>query len=325
MPNAIKMYSTGGPEVLSWESHDPGVPGPGEVRLIHEAIGVNFIDVYHRTGLYPLPSLPAIPGLEGAGLVDAVGAGVTEFQKGDRVAYAGVPPGAYAEVRCIPAHRLVQLPESITCRQAAGIMLQGMTARYLLKGCFPVGAGDTILMHAAAGGVGSLVCQWAKHLGAITIGTVGSPEKARLAIENGCTHTILYGQEDFAPRVKEITHGQGVDVVYDSIGLVTFMQSLDCLRPMGTMVSFGQSSGPIEPFDIGLLAQKGSLFLTRPSLMHYTAKREDLLTHANDLFDVVSKGVVQTRIRQEYALKDAAKAHRDLEGRKTTGSSILIP
>lgn len=325
MPYAIRMHATGGPEVLSWESYDPGTPGPGEVRLIHEAIGLNFIDVYQRTGLYPLPSMPAIPGLEGAGIVDAVGEGVVELKIGDRVAYAGVPPGAYAQVRCIPAHRLVGLPEAISTRDAAAMMLQGMTARYLLKGCYKVGPATTLLIHAAAGGVGSLVCQWAKHLGATIIGTVGNAEKARLAKENGCTHTILYGQEDFAARVKEITQGQGVDVVYDSIGITTFMKSLDCLRPMGTMVSFGQSSGPLEPFNIGLLAQKGSLFLTRPSLMHYTAKRGDLLAHAKDLFAVVTAGAVKIQIMQEYALQDAVQAHRDMENRKTTGSSILIP
>ena len=325
MPNAIIMHSTGGPEVLSWESYDPGMPGPGEVRLIHEAIGLNFIDVYQRTGLYPLPSMPVIPGLEGAGRVEMVGEGVKEFQAGDRVAYAGVPPGAYAEIRCIPAHRLVKLPETISSRDGAAMMLQGMTARYLLKGCFAVGPGTTLLIHAAAGGVGTLLCQWARHLGATSIGTVGSPEKARLAAENGCNHTILYGQEDFAARVKEITGGQGVDVVYDSIGKTTFMKSLDCLRPMGTMVSFGQASGPLEPFNIGLLAQKGSLFLTRPSLMHYTAKRQDLLAHAEDLFTVVGSGAVKIQVKQEYPLRDAAKAHRDLEERKTTGSSILLP
>jgi NADPH2:quinone reductase len=301
------------------------MPGPGEVRLIHEAIGLNFIDVYQRTGLYPLPSMPAIPGLEGAGRVEMVGEGVKEFQAGDRVAYAGVPPGAYAEIRCIPAHRLVKLPETISSSDGAAMMLQGMTARYLLKGCFAVGPGTTLLIHAAAGGVGTLLCQWARHLGATSIGTVGSPEKARLAEENGCDHTILYGQEDFAARVKEITGGQGVDVVYDSIGKTTFMKSLDCLRPMGTMVSFGQASGPLEPFNIGLLAQKGSLFLTRPSLMHYTAKRQDLLAHAEDLFSVVGSGAVKIQVKQEYPLRDAAKAHRDLEERKTTGSSILLP
>lgn len=325
MTHAIRIHSTGGPEVLSWEPYDPGMPGPGEVRLVHEAIGLNFIDVYHRSGLYPLPALPAIPGLEGAGTVETVGEGVTEFRKGDRVAYAGVPPGAYAEVRCIPAHRLVRLPEAISIRQGAAMMLQGMTARYLLKGCYQVQAGSTILIHAAAGGVGSLVCQWAKHLGATIIGTVGSKEKAVLAEGNGCTHTILYREEDFAGRVREITGGQGVDVVYDSIGRSTFMKSLDCLRPMGVMVTFGQSSGPLDPIDIGLLAQKGSLFLTRPSLMHYTAKREDLLAHAHDLFEVVASGAVKIKIMQEYALRDAAKAHRDLEERKTKGSSILVP
>lgn len=324
MTHAIRMHSTGGPEVLSWEAYDPGMPGPGEVRLSHEAIGLNFIDVYHRSGLYPLP-LPAIPGMEGAGVVEAVGEGVTEFRLGDRVAYAGMPPGAYAEVRNIPAHRLVKLPEGISTRQGAAMMLQGMTARYLLKGCYQVQAGSTILIHAAAGGVGSLVCQWAGHLGATVIGTVGSAEKAEAARENGCTHPILYREEDFVLRVRELTGGRGVDVVYDSVGQATFMRSLDCLRPMGTMVSFGQSSGPIGPLDTGVLAQKGSLFLTRPSLMTYTAGREDLLAHARDLFQVVASGAVKIRIMQEYALRDAAAAHRDLEQRKTQGSTILVP
>jgi NADPH2:quinone reductase len=286
---------------------------------------LNFIDVYHRTGLYPLPSLPAVPGMEGSGTVEAVGDGVTEVAEGDRVAYAGLPPGAYAQVRRIPADRLVKLPESITTRQAAAMMLQGMTARYLLRGCFDVKAGDTILIHAAAGGVGSIVCQWAKHLGATVIGTVGSEEKAANATENGCDYPILYTKEEFVARVKEITEGRGVDVVYDSVGQATFMKSLDCLRPLGTMVSFGQSSGPVAPLELGLLSAKGSLFLTRPSLMTYTAKREDLLTHARDLFEVVEKGVVKVEIRQTFPLSDAARAHRDLEGRRTTGSSILLP
>jgi NADPH2:quinone reductase len=325
MSHAIVMHETGSPEVFKWQEHDPGNPGPGEVRLVHEAIGLNFIDVYHRTGLYPLPSLPAIIGMEGAGIVDAVGEGVGEFVRGDRVAYAGMPPGAYAEVRCIPAHRLVRLPDGISSRDAASLMLQGMTARYLLRGCYPVKAGDTILIHAAAGGVGSIVCQWARHIGATTIGTVGSREKAEEARANGCTHTVLYRQEDLVARVRDITGGRGADVVYDSVGQSTFMQSLDCLRPMGTMVSFGQSSGPIGPFDPSLLAAKGSLFLTRPSLMHYTAAREDLLAHAEDLFTAVLSGAVRASIRQEYRLRDAAQAHRDLEGRKTTGSSILLP
>lgn len=325
MSHAIVMHQTGGPDVLRWQEHDPGLPGPGEVRIVHEAIGLNFIDVYHRTGLYPLPSLPAVIGMEGAGIVEMIGEGVSEVARGDRVAYAGMPPGAYAEVRCLPAHRLVRLPDGISSRDAAGLMLQGMTARYLLRGCYPVKAGDTILVHAAAGGVGSIVCQWARQIGATTIGTVGSREKAEEARGNGCTHTVLYREEDFVAKVREITGGRGVDAVYDSVGKATFMQSLDCLRPMGTMVSFGQSSGPIGTFDPSLLAAKGSLFLTRPSLMHYTARREDLLAHAEDLFTVVLAGAVRANIRQEYALRDAAQAHRDLEGRKTTGSTILLP
>jgi NADPH2:quinone reductase len=325
MSKAIVISQTGGPEVLRWVDYDPGQPGPGEVRLRHEAVGLNFIDVYHRTGLYPLPSLPAVPGMEGSGKVEAVGDGVTEVAAGDRVAYAGLPPGAYAQVRRIPADRVVKLPESITTHQAAAMMLQGMTARYLLRGCFDVKAGDTILIHAAAGGVGSIVCQWAKHLGATVIGTVGSEEKAATATNNGCDYPILYTKEEFVARVKEITNDRGVDVVYDSVGQATFMKSLDCLRPLGTMVSFGQSSGPVAPLELGLLSAKGSLFLTRPTLMTYTAKREDLLTHARDLFEVVDKGVVKVEIRQTYPLSDAARAHRDLEGRRTTGSSILLP
>jgi NADPH2:quinone reductase len=287
-------------------------------------VGLNFIDVYHRTGLYPLPALPAVLGLEGAGVVESVGAEVSEFKPGDRVAYAGIPPGAYAQDRCIPAHRLLRLPDGISSRQAAGMMLRGMTARYLLFGCHPVKSGDRILIHAAAGGVGSIVCQWASHLGAEVIGTVGSPEKAAIARKNGCDHPILYAEVDFAERVKAITGGRGVDVVYDSVGQATFMQSLDCLRPMGTMVSFGQASGAVSPIDIGILAAKGSLFLTRPSLMAYTARREDLLAHARDLFAVVEKGAVKISIGQTYALKDAARAHQDLEGRKTQGSTVLI-
>ena len=324
MTHAIRIHTTGGPEVLRWEEVETTTPGPGEVRIIHEAVGLNFIDVYHRSGLYPLPSLPAIIGLEGAGRVEVVGEGVRDFQAGDRVAYAGVPPGAYAEVRCIPADRLVRLPDDIASRTAAAMMLQGMTARYLLKGCYPVQAGTTILIHAAAGGVGSIVCQWARHLGATTIGTVGSAAKAEVATANGCTHTILYNEEDFVARAMAITAGRGVDVVYDSVGQTTLMKSLDCLRPLGTLVSFGQSSGAVPPFNLALLGAK-SLFLTRPSLMAYTAKRADLLAHAEDLFAVVEQGVVQIPIGREYALRDAEKAHRDLEGRITTGSSILIP
>jgi NADPH2:quinone reductase len=291
----------------------------------HEAVGLNFIDVYHRTGLYPLPALPATPGMEGSGIVEAIGEGVTEVAVGDRVAYAGIPPGAYAEVRRIPAHRLVQLPEKISFQQGAAMMLQGMTARYLLRGCYDVKKGNTILIHAAAGGVGSIVCQWAKHLGATVIGTVGSPAKAELARAHGCDHPILYNDEDFTARTKEITGGNGVDVVYDSVGQATFMQSLDCLRPMGMMVSFGQASGSVPPLDLGELAARGSLFLTRPSLMAYTAAREDLLNHAGDLFEVVQSGAVKIEVNQTYPLAEAARAHRDLEARKTTGSTILIP
>ena len=325
MTKAIRIYETGGPEVMRWEDVDPGKPEPGEALVRHEAVGLNFIDVYHRTGLYPLPALPATPGMEGSGIVEAIGEGVTEVAVGDRVAYAGIPPGAYAEVRRIPAHRLVQLPEKISFQQGAAMMLQGMTARYLLRGCYDVKKGDTILIHAAAGGVGSIVCQWAKHLGATVIGTVGSPAKAELARAQGCDHPILYNDEDFTARTKEITGGNGVDVVYDSVGQATFMQSLDCLRPMGMIVSFGQSSGSVPPLDLGELAARGSLFLTRPSLMAYTAAREDLLNHAGDLFEVVQSGAVKIEVNQTYPLAEAARAHRDLEARKTTGSTILIP
>jgi NADPH2:quinone reductase len=325
MAKAIRMYKTGGPEVMVWEDYDPGKPGPGEVLIRHEAVGLNFIDVYHRTGLYPLPSLPATPGMEGAGVVEAVGEGVSEVKAGDRVAYAGLPPGAYAQVRLIPAHRLVRLPESIPTRQAAGMMLRGMTARYLLYGCYRVKKGDTILIQAAAGGVGLIVSQWAKFLGATVIGTVGSKDKAQLARAHGCDHTILYREEDFATKVKEITKGRGVDVVYDSVGQATFMKSLDCLRPMGMMVSFGQASGIVPPFDLGILSAKGSLFLTRPTLMAYTEKREDLLAHAKDLFEVVAKGAVKIEIHQTYPLAEASRAHRDVEARKTTGSTVFIP
>jgi NADPH2:quinone reductase len=325
MTKAVMIENTGGPEVLRWVDYDPGQPKAGEVLVRHEAVGLNFIDVYHRTGLYPLPALPAIPGMEGAGVVEGIGEGVSEFTKGDRVAYAGLPPGAYAEARIIPAHRLVKLPESISTQQAAAMMLQGMTARYPLYGCYRVKAGDRILIQAAAGGVGLIVCQWAKYLGATVIGTVGSPEKADLAANHGCDYPILYRDEDFVSRVKEITKDKGVDVVYDSVGQSTFMESLDCLRPMGMMVSFGQSSGPIPPLDTGILAAKGSLFLTRPSLMAYTANRKDLLAHALDLFDVVEKGAVKIEVRQTYPLAEASRAHRELEDRKTTGSTLLIP
>ena len=324
MSHAIIMHQTGGPEVLRWEAYDPGPPQEGEALVRHEAVGLNFIDVYHRTGLYPVGDLPAIPGMEGAGRVEAVGPGVSEVVVGDRVAYAGLPPGAYAERRRIPAHRLVKLPEGIPSVKAAAMMLQGMTARYLLKGCAAIGPDSVILLHAAAGGVGLIACQWAKALGARIIGTVGTPEKADLARAHGCDHTILYGQENFVDRVRALTDGRGVDVVYDSVGQATFLPSLDCLRPMGTMVSFGQASGAVAPIDPGLLAAKGSLFLTRPSLMTYTAARRDLLAHAQDLFDVILGGAVKVEVRQTYPLARAADAHRELEARQTKGSSVFV-
>jgi len=322
--HAIRIHQPGGPEAMVWEEIEIGAPAAGQVLLRHTAVGLNFIDVYHRTGLYPAP-LPFTPGLEGAGIVEAVGEGVAEFKPGDRVAYANPPLGAYAEARLMPADRLVKLPDGIAEHKAAAMMLQGMTAQYLLRRTYPVGKGDTILIHAAAGGVGLLVCQWARHLGATVIGTVGSEEKAELAKAHGCDHPILYKSEDFVARVREITNGEGVPVVYDSVGKDTFLKSLDCLRPLGMMVSFGQSSGKVEPLDTGLLAAKGSLFLTRPSLMAYTAKRADLVASAAELFEMVQKGVVKIEVNQTYALMDAAQAHRDLEGRKTTGSTLLLP
>ena len=324
MPKAIRMYEAGGPEVLRWEDIAVLAPGLGEVHLRHKAVGLNFIDIYHRTGLYPLP-LPAIPGLEGAGEVVAVGEEVLDFQPGDRVVYAGVPAGAYSTERLIPAHRLVKIPPQISDQQAAAMMLQGMTVQYLMRRAYRVQNGDTILLHAAAGGVGLIACQWAKALGATVIGTVGSTEKASLAQAHGCDHTILYHEEDFVARVKELTDGKGVSVVYDSVGKDTFLKSLDCLKALGMLVYFGQSSGKPDPIDPGILGAKGSLFLTRPSLMAYTAKREDLLASASELFDVVISGAVNIEINQTYALEDAAQAQIDLESRKTTGSTVLIP
>lgn len=325
MSRAIRIHRHGGPEVLLWEDVSVPEPGPGEALLKQTAVGLNYIDVYHRTGLYPLGNLPAIPGMEGAGIVIKIGEGVTEVVPGDRVAYAGLPPGAYAEQRLIPAHRLVKLPQSISEQQAAAMMLQGMTVQYLLRRTYPVQPGESVLIHAAAGGVGLMACQWAKALGAQVFGTVGSPEKAQLAKEYGCDMPLLYREEDWVERVRQLTHGEGVSVVYDSIGRDTFMKSLDCLKPMGMLVSFGQASGPIEAFDPGLLAAKGSLFLTRPTLMTYTARRQDLLDSAAELFSMVESGTVKVEIHQNYPLSNAALAHRDLEARKTTGSTILIP
>ncbi|MCP5451482.1 MAG: quinone oxidoreductase [Gammaproteobacteria bacterium] len=325
MPKAIRIHEHGGPEVLRWEEVEVGEPGPGQLRVRHGAVGLNYIDVYHRTGLYPLPSLPWTLGMEGAGQVEAVGEGVTEFKPGDRIAYASPPVGAYAEVRLIPADRVVALPDAIDDRTAAAMMLQGMTAQYLLRRTYRVQAGDAILLHAAAGGVGLIASQWARHLGAIVIGTVGNDEKAELARAHGCHHVIVYNRENFTERVREITGGQGVAAVYDSVGKDTFMGSLDCLRPLGMMVSFGNASGPVPPFEPAILAAKGSLFFTRPTLMTYTAQRADLLASAAELFEVVSSGAVRIEVRQTYPLAETARAHRDLEARQTTGSTVLLP
>ena len=325
MTKAIRIHQHGGPENMVWEDVNVGKPGPGAARIRQTAVGLNFIDVYQRTGLYPLGELPAIIGLEAAGVVTDVGAGVEGLKPGQRVAYAGLPPGAYAEERLIPDHRLVPLPDSIDDTQAAAMMLQGMTAEYLLRRTYTVQPEDTILIHAAAGGVGLIVCQWAKHLGATVIGTVGNEEKAELARANGCDHTILYTRENFTDRVRDITDGKGVAVVYDSIGKDTFEGSLDCLRPMGMMVTYGNASGPVPAFEPAMLAAKGSLFLTRPTLFNYTASREDLLHCATELFDVLQSGAVKADINQEYPLSDAQQAHRDLEARKTTGATLLLP
>jgi len=324
MTHAIRFHQTGGPEVLRWEEVALADLKPNEARVRHHAVGLNFIDIYHRSGAYPLP-LPSGIGLEGAGVIEAVGSAVVELAAGDRVAYAGGPLGAYAEIRNIPADRLVKLPDAISFKDAASMMLKGITAQYLLRRTYPVQAGNTILIHAAAGGVGLIVCQWAKALGATVIGTVGDEAKAELARAHGCDHTIVYSREDFTARVKEITGGTGVPVVYDSIGKDTFMASLDCLQPFGMMVSFGSASGPVPPFDINQLAPKGSLFLTRPTIGTYTAKRADLLQSAGELFTMVSSGKVRIEVNQTYALKEAPQAHVDLAGRKTTGSTVLLP
>jgi NADPH2:quinone reductase len=322
MVHAIRFGKIGGPEVLEWQEVDVGEPGQGQVRIRHTAVGLNYIDTYQRSGLYPMP-LPSGLGSEGAGVVERVGSGVSGLKPGDRVAYAGGPLGAYSEARVMPADRLVPVPEGITDQEAAAMMLKGMTAWYLVRRTHPVERGETILFHAAAGGVGLIACQWAKHLGATVIGTVGSDDKARLAKEHGCDHPINYRQEDFVARVNELTGGRKLPVVYDSVGKDTFYKSLDCLAPLGLMVSFGQSSGAIGPVDIGILAAKGSLFLTRPTLVNYTATREDLLTAARELFEVVKSGAVKIAINQTYPLREAARAHRDLQDRKTSGQTVL--
>ena len=321
MVHAIRIHQQGGPEVMKWEPVEVPAPGPGQVRLKQHAVGVNYVDVYQRSGLYKLPT-PFVVGSEGAGEVVAIGSGVTDFKVGDRGAYAGAM-GGYAEERVMPADRLIKLPDSIDYKTGAAMMLQGMTVRYLLRQTYKVGKGTTMLFHAAAGGVGLIACQWARHLGATIIGTVSTDDKAKLAKEHGCTHVINYKTEDFVKRTKELTNGQGVDVVYDAIGKDTYPGSLDCLKPLGLWVSFGNASGAITNFDILALSAKGSLYATRPNLGTYTAKREDLVTNANDLLDVVSKGIVKINVNHTYPLKDAVQAHRDLEARKTTGSIVL--
>lgn len=321
---AIQVASPGGSETLEYREVSTPKPGPGEALIRHTAIGLNFIDVYHRTGLYPLP-LPLTPGNEAAGIIEEVGAGVTTLKPGDRITYIFSPSGSYTQRRVLQANRLIKIPDGITDEQAAASMLKGMTAEYLLHRTFPVKKGDTILFHAAAGGVGLIACQWAKHIGATVIGTVGSDEKAALARAHGCDHVINTRTENLVTRVKEITDGKGVLVVYDSIGKDTFEASLDCLRLRGMMVSFGNTSGPVPPFEPLLLSRKGSIFITRPTLGHYIAEEVEYAQAAKNLFAVIQSGAVKIMIGQRYALKDAAQAHTDLEARKTTGSTILLP
>lgn len=324
MTKALRMQKVGGPEVMEYVDIDLPLPGEGEVLVRHKACGLNFIDVYFRTGLYPQP-LPGGLGMEAAGIVEAVGSGVSHVKPGDRVAYAGRPVGAYAEARVMPVDNLVRIPDSISFDVAAAVMLQGLTVQYLFNRTFPLKGGETILFHAAAGGVGLLACQWARAIGVTMIGTVGSEEKAVLAKTNGCTHVINYNTENFVERVREIAGGKGVPVVYDSIGKDTFKGSLDCLAPLGMLVSFGNASGPVPEFSLNELASRGSLFITRPSLMTYTANRSDLEQMAAQLFSMIESGKIKVDIRQKYPLSAVAQAHRDLEARKTTGSSILIP
>ncbi len=323
MTRAIRIHKTGAPSVMKWEEVNVGNPKKSEARIRQTAVGLNFIDTYHRVGLYPLP-LPFTLGSEAAGIVEAVGKGVSKLKVGDRVAYAGGPIGAYAQERIYPADNLIKIPKEISDQTAAAMMLKGMTVRYLLRDTYRVKKGDTILIHAAAGGLGLILCQWAKHLGATVIGTVSSKQKADLARAHGCDYPIIYTKQNFVDRVKRITKGSGVPVVYDSIGKVTFEGSLDCLQKRGLLVSFGNASGPVGPFAPGILTQKGSLYVTRPSLFDYIATRKELEANARDLIHLVKTGVVKIKINQAYPLKDAAKAHRDLENRRTTGSTVLL-
>jgi NADPH2:quinone reductase len=323
MTKAIRVHEAGGPEILRWEEVPVPAPENGQIRVRHSAVGLNYIDVYHRTGLYPM-KYPAVIGMEGAGTVTAVGPGVRDLKIGDRIAYTGAM-GAYSEERVMPADKAVKLPDGIDDRTAAAIMLKGTTAQYLLRRTYKVKKGETILVHAAAGGVGLILCQWAKHLGCTVIGTVGSDDKAALARAHGCDHPIVYTRENFTTRVRELTGGEGVPVVYDAVGKDTWEGSLDCLRPLGMMVSYGNASGPVPPFSILTLSTKGSLFLTRPTSVTYFAKRSDLVKSCAELFKVVQDGAVKIEINQTYQLRDAAQAHRDLEGRRTTGSTVLLP
>lgn len=324
MTQKIQISQTGGPDVMQLVNQDPGAPGPGEVRLRQHAIGLNYIDVYFRTGLYP-QSLPGGLGLEGAGEVEAVGEGVEFLKPGDRVAYAGGPTGAYAQIRVMPAAPLVKIPDDINFETAAAIMLKGLTVHYLLRRTFRVQKGQSILFHAAAGGVGLLACQWANALGVRMIGTVGDAHKAELAKANGCAEVINYNKESFVDRVRELTNGEGVPVVYDSVGKSTFQDSLDCLSPLGMMVSFGNASGAVPEFALSELTRRGSLFITRPRLFDYVAKRQDLESMSQELFAMLQQGKLQPLIGQRYALADATQAHKDLEARKLTGSAILLP
>ena len=324
MPRAIRIHAPGGPEAMQWEEVAVGDPGSGEARIRHTAVGVNYIDTYHRSGLYKVP-LPSGLGSEGAGVVEAVGSGVDWVKAGDRVAYCGGPLGSYSEARVMPADRLVKLPDGISDRVAATLMLKGLTTQYLFRQIFPLKAGDTILFHAAAGGVGLIACQWARALGVTMIGTVGSDEKAALAKANGCTHTIVYTKENFVEGVKALTGGKGVPVVYDGIGKDTFPSSLDCLQPRGLFVSYGNASGPVPPFDILLLTQKGSLMVTRPTLFTFAKDRESIAAMSGELFDLVKAGKIVSEPRQTVPLQDAAEAHRALESRRTTGATILVP
>jgi NADPH2:quinone reductase len=323
MAKAVRFHKQGGPEVLQYEDVQVGEPGQGQARIRHAAIGVNFVDTYQRSGLYPM-QLPAVAGNEGAGVVEAVGAGVTDLKPGDRIAYTGLP-GSYCEARVVPAERLVKLPQAISEEQGASMMLKGLTVHYLIHSTYAVKKGDTVLWHAAAGGVGLIACQWLKAMGVTVIGTVGSEEKAALAKAHGAEHVINYSKENFVERVKAITGGKGVPVVYDSVGKSTWEGSLDCLRPRGLMVSFGNASGAVPPVNLGILSTKGSLYVTRPTLATYIAARADLLQRSNDLFEMVKSGKVKIETTGRYKLADAAKAHRDLEGRKTTGSIVLLP